>query len=59
MKKKLQKTLGIACVAAIFAACIVTNEKGDPFWVNYALLAVAGLAGFTSNRLTSKERRVK
>ena len=51
MKKKLQKFLGIACVAAIFAACIVTNEKGDPFWVNYALLAFAAVTGLWAKKL--------
>lgn len=45
MRKRIQKALGLACVSAIFAACMITNEAGDPFWLNYALLAVAALAG--------------
>lgn len=30
MKKTIKKTLYIACIAAIFAACVITNEAGDP-----------------------------
>ena len=51
MKKRLQKTLELTCVAAIFAACIITNEAGDPCLWNYALLALAGLTGWAAKRM--------
>jgi len=51
MKKKIQKALGIACVAAVFAACIVTNEQGDPFWANYVLLAFAAVTGLGAKKM--------
>ena len=45
MKKIIKKSLYRACIAAIFAACIITNEAGDPCMWNYALLAFAVLTG--------------
>lgn len=51
MKKKIIKALYIACVAAIFAACVITNEAGDPCKWNYALLAIAGLTGGAAKRM--------
>ena len=51
MKKRLQKTLELTCVAAIFAACIITNEAGDPCLWNYALLALSGLTGWGAKRM--------
>jgi len=51
MKKTIKKSLGIACVSAIFAACIITNKNGDPFWLNYALLAFAALTGWKAKKM--------
>lgn len=51
MKKTIKKTLYIACVAAIFAACVITNEAGDPCMWNYVLLAFAGLTGGAAKRM--------
>ena len=51
MKKKIQTILGTACIAAIFLACIITNEQGDPFWANYALLAFAAVTGIFAKKL--------
>ncbi len=54
MKKKYNNALGIACIAAILAACILTDEAGDPFWGNYALLAIASLTGYGAKRKEDK-----
>ena len=51
MKKKIQTILGTACIAAIFLACIITNEQGDPFWANYALLAFAAVTGLCAKKM--------
>lgn len=51
MKKTIKKTLYIACIAAIFAACVITNEAGDPCMWNYVLLAFAGLTGGAAKRM--------
>jgi len=51
MKKKLKKTLEIACVAAVLVACILTDEAGEPCMWNYALFAFSGLAGWASKRM--------
>lgn len=56
MKKQLKKALGLTCVAAIFAACCITNEAGDPCLWNYALLALAGLAGWAARRMGGAAR---
>ena len=45
MKKRIIKALYFACIAAIFAACVITNEAGDPCMWNYVLFAFAGLTG--------------
>ena len=54
MKKNISKALGIACVSAIFLACVVTNEAGDPFWANYALLALAAVTGLCAKRMEGR-----
>jgi hypothetical protein len=51
MKKKISNILGKICVAAIFAACIITNNDGDPCKWNYTLLAIAGITGWSSKKL--------
>lgn len=56
MKKQLKKALGLTCVAAIFAACIITDEAGDPCLWNYALLALAGLTGWAAKRMGGAAR---
>jgi len=48
MKKKTQDTFGVICVGCIFAACMVTNENGDPCYVNYILLGIALVTGLLS-----------
>lgn len=54
MKKKIIKALYLACIAAIFAACVITNEAGDPCKWNYALLAIAGLTGGAAKRMEDR-----
>ena len=51
MKKKISNILGFVCVAAIFAACIITNKDGDPCMWNYTCLAIAGLCGWSSKKM--------
>ena len=51
MKKKISNILGFVCVAAIFAACIITNKDGDPCKWNYILLAISGISGLASKKL--------
>lgn len=60
MKKntKLADALGVIAVFAVFAGCAETLDGSPSAW-NLVCLAVAGLAGFFSNRLTSKERKAK
>lgn len=48
MKRKLSTALGVLCIAAILAACCITDRNGDPCAVNYALLALAALLGIGS-----------
>lgn len=45
MNNKLSRILGVICVAAIFAACCITDKNGDPCAVNYVLLAIAAICG--------------
>ena len=54
MKKKIVKSLYLACIAAIFAACIITNEAGDPCMWNYVLLAFAGLTGGAAKKMEDR-----
>lgn len=51
MKKKIINALYLACIAAIFAACVITNEAGDPCMWNYALLAIAVLTGGAAKKM--------
>lgn len=51
MKKNLSNILGIICVAAVFAACIITNKDGDPCKWNYILLAISVISGLASKKL--------
>ena len=48
MKRKLSTILGALCIAAILAACCITDRNGDPCAVNYVLLALAALLGIGS-----------
>ena len=48
MKRKLSTILGVLCIAAILAACCITDRNGDPCAVNYVLLALAALLGIGS-----------
>lgn len=48
MKRKLSTILGTLCIAAILAACCITDQNGDPCAVNYVLLALATLLGIGS-----------
>lgn len=54
MKKRIINALYLACIAAIFAACIITNEAGDPCMLNYVLLAFAGLTGGAAKRMEGR-----
>lgn len=54
MKKKIVKALYLACVSAILAACVITNEAGDPCMLNYMLLAIAGLTGGAAKRMEGR-----
>lgn len=51
MKKKISNIMGIVCVTAIFAACIITDKDGDPCMWNYILLAIAGITGVASKKM--------
>lgn len=51
MKKKISNIMGIVCVVAIFAACIITDKDGDPCKWNYILLAIAGITGVASKKM--------
>lgn len=57
MKRKIKWALGLVCVGCIFAACIVTDEAGDPCLVNYVLLGAAFAAGTASKLLWKREVR--
>ena len=48
MKNKLSTALGVICIAAIFAACCITDKNGDPCAINYVLLAIAAICGIGS-----------
>ena len=50
MRNKLSTILGVICIVAIFAACCITDQNGDPFAVNYVLLAVAAICGIGSKK---------
>ena len=50
MKKKIKDALGLICVGCIFAACMVTNEDGDPCSLNYILLGAALVSGILSRK---------
>ena len=51
MKKRISNIMGMVCVTAIFAACIITDKDGDPCMWNYIFLAIAGLCGWSSKKL--------
>lgn len=51
MKKKIGNILGIVCVVAVIAACIVTDKEGNPCLWNYGLLALAGISGWASKKM--------
>ena len=50
MKKRISDILGIVCVVAVLAACIITDKEGDPCLWNYGLLAIAGISGWASKK---------
>ena len=56
MKTK-RDILGLVCVLSIFAACIITNEEGDPCLVNYILFGVALISGILSKPANHEGRR--
>lgn len=51
MKKRISNIMGIVCVTAVFAACIITDKDGDPCKWNYILLAIAGVTGWASRKM--------
>ena len=51
MNNKLSTILGGLCIAAILAACCITDGNGDPCIVNYVLLAVAAIFGIGAKRV--------
>ena len=54
MKKKLPTILGTLCIAAILAACCITDQNGDPCAANYILLFI-GLALGIGSKITEKK----
>ena len=54
MKRKLSATLGELCIAAILAACCITDQNGDPCTANYILLLI-GLALGIGSKITEKK----
>lgn len=54
IRKRIINALYRASIAAIFAACVITNEAGDPCSLNYALLAFAGLTGGVAKRMEGR-----
>lgn len=58
MKKKIPTILGTLCIAAILAACCITDSNGDPCAANYVLLAIATALGIGS-KLTEKYGQVR
>ena len=48
MKKKVPTILGALCIAAILAACCISDKNGDPCAANYVLLAIATALGIGS-----------
>lgn len=54
MKKKLPIILGGLCVAALLAACCITDQNGDPCAANYLLLTI-GLALGVGSKITEKK----
>lgn len=58
MKKKVPTILGALCIAAILAACCITDQNGDPCAVNYVLIAVAVILGIGS-KLTENYGQVR
>ncbi len=58
MKKKLPTILGSLCIAAILAACCITDQNGDPCAANYILIAIAAFLGVGS-KLTEKYGQVR
>ena len=54
MKKKMKDALGVICVGCILAACMVTNEAGDPCYVNAILLGIAVVTGLLSRMKVAK-----
>lgn len=54
MKRKLSATLGVLCIAAILAACCISDKNGDPCTANYILLLI-GLALGIGSKITEKK----
>ena len=57
-KRKLSDVLGKIAVVAIFAGCVEGLDGGLTAWT-LICLAVAGITGLASNRLTKKEGRTR
>ena len=58
MKRKLSTILGVICIAAILAACCITDQNGDPCAANYILIAIAVILGVGA-KLTEKYGQVR
>ena len=58
MKKKLPTILGTLCIAAILAACCITDKNGDPCTANYILITLAVILGIGA-KLTEKYGQVR
>lgn len=58
MKKKIPTILGALCIAAILAACCITDQNGDPCAANYIILALAATLGIGS-KLTENYGQVR
>ena len=51
MRKTIQDALGVICVGCVLAACVVTNESGDPCSVTYILLGTSIVSGIVLKAL--------
>ena len=58
MKKKIPTIRGTLCIAAVLAACCITDKNGDPCAANYIILALAAILGIGS-KLTENYGQVR
>lgn len=59
MKKKVPTILGALCIAAILAACCITDQNGDPCTANYIILAIAAILGIGSKLAEKRYGQVR